>query len=156
VDDSYTADHKAIIVQTASVFNIPPDRLAAAIADLQHQVLDEPPIPRKYKPRPNRKTKMPPEYENADKQRQRSPPGDHKSPKGLVSRLNPQMPKPWQSDINEQRISTGPSNSATMECFGMKFVPSAVADCFASLMPYDESSNREQMQGLSGNNPMHK
>jgi hypothetical protein len=95
---------------------------------------------------------MPQEPEKADERQQRSHPNEHKSPKGPVSHsASSEMPKSWRGDINEQRSSTDPRNSMAVECFGLKFVPSVVADCLAGFIPYEQDSNYDQMQGLSQN-----
>jgi hypothetical protein len=93
---------------------------------------------------------MPQEPEKADERQQRSHPNEHRSPKGPVSHsASSEMPKSWRGDTSDQRSSTDPRDSTAVECFGLKFVPSVVADCLAGFIPYEQDSNYDQMQGLS-------
>lgn len=93
---------------------------------------------------------MPQEPEKADGRQQWSHPNEYKSPEDPISHsASSEMLKPWRGDINEQRSSTDPRSSMTVDCLGLKLVPNMVADCLASFIPYEQDSNYDQVQGLS-------
>lgn len=150
MDESFTADQKSMIVQTASVCNISPERLAAAISNLQNPLLDEPPVARKYKPRPERRGKMPQELEKASERQQQSHTNGQRSPKGPIDHsATPQMLKSRHDEMDGQRGTPSTRNPVRVDCIGLKLMPSVVADCLAGFIsPYEQDGSYEQRQGL--------
>jgi hypothetical protein len=108
------------------------------------------PAPRKCKPRPETKSKMPCEQEKPAERHQPSYSNQPKNPKGSMYQSTiSEMQNSWQSDIHEQRSSKNPSNSMLEDCFGFKIMPSSMwADCMANLPFCDQNSSYEQRQGI--------
>jgi hypothetical protein len=107
------------------------------------------PSPRKGKPRPESKGKMPRQVDKPDERHHLSHPNQQKNPQSAIhNSTSSEMPNSWQSDIHERRRSTDPSNSMSDNCFGFNIMPSMLADCFANRLPCDEDPSYKQKQGV--------